>query len=130
MKKLFWVILVMVIAAVGRWFQDFVIYDCWYDGEEKSCAFLEVARTDEEHKYGLMNRTRLPPYRWMVFVRETESVRSFWMKNTKIPLHIIFLDSEKRVVDQTTMTPCVADPCPSYTSRTPAQYVVELWAKP
>ncbi|USN56275.1 MAG: DUF192 domain-containing protein [Candidatus Peribacteria bacterium] len=62
----------------------------------------------------------------MLFVREESEYRSFWMKNTLIPLHMYFLDSEKNVADQTTMQPCLADPCPVYTSHEEAMYVVEV----
>lgn len=73
-----------------------------------------------------MYRTYLPPWYGMLFVREESEYRRFWMKNTRIPLDIYFLDSEKTVVDQTTMQPCTTDPCPAYTSREEAMYVVEV----
>lgn len=101
-------------------------YDCRYDAGVEHCAILEVATTPLEKAKGLMYRTYLPAWYGMLFVREESEYRSFWMKNTLIPLHMYFLDSEKNVADQTTMQPCLADPCPVYTSHEEAMYVVEV----
>jgi uncharacterized membrane protein (UPF0127 family) len=65
----------------------------------------------------------------MLFAREEEAYRSFWMKNTRIPLRMYFLDAEKNVVDQTVMQPCLADPCPVYRSSEKAKYVIEVMAR-
>ena len=52
---------------------------------------VEVARTDEEQATGLMNRQSLDPDRGMIFPFDDTRVASFWMKNTLIPLDIIFV---------------------------------------
>jgi uncharacterized membrane protein (UPF0127 family) len=48
------------------------------------------------------------------------------MKNTLIPLDMIFISHNLVIVDITTMQPCRTDPCPDYTSRQPALYVLEV----
>ncbi|HBR69043.1 MAG TPA: DUF192 domain-containing protein [Rhodospirillaceae bacterium] len=55
---------------------------------------VEVARTREEMAQGLMNRTELAADAGMVFLFEDEDYRSFWMKNTLIPLDIIFIGKD------------------------------------
>ena len=52
---------------------------------------VEVARSSEEQATGLMNRTELAPNRGMIFPFEDQRQASFWMKNTLIPLDMIFI---------------------------------------
>ena len=60
---------------------------------------VEVAKTDEEQAQGLMFRTQLGPDEGMIFPREPVDVPSFWMKNTPLPLDIIFIDTDRRVLN-------------------------------
>lgn len=55
---------------------------------------VEVARTPEEQAQGLMNRSTLAPDRGMIFPHEPPRPASFWMKNTLIPLDMIFVRSD------------------------------------
>jgi len=87
----------------------------------------EIADTPEKHARGLMFRRCLKDGYGMLFVFPGEEVRSFWMKNTLIPLDMIFLNSDRQVVDLfASVPPCRRDPCPSYTSALPARYVLEI----
>jgi len=63
----------------------------------------------------------------MLFIFNEEDYRSFWMKNTLIVLDIIYLNREQQIVDMhLSVPPCCADPCPSYTAKFPARYVLEI----
>lgn len=96
-----------------------------YIGPEKFT--VEVADTLEKQLLGLMFRKSIPDDFGMLFVHEGEDTRSMWMKNTLLHLDLIFLDKNKQVVDiYTNVPPCKRDPCESYVSRKPAQYVLEL----
>ena len=60
---------------------------------------VEVARSEEEQARGLMFRTELGPDEGMIFPREPADVASFWMKNTPLPLDIIFIGTDHRILN-------------------------------
>ena len=87
----------------------------------------EFATNNAARERGLMMRTALAPDHSMLFVFAGDDKRWFWMKNTLIPLDILYFDSNRRLVSvQADVPPCKADPCPSYPSSLPARYVLEL----
>ena len=91
---------------------------------------LEKAITIEEKQQGLMFRKFLPENKGMIFIFDGEETQTFWMKNTLIPLDIIFLDKNLRIVNiKEDVQPCRSDPCEMYPSIVPAQYVIELNGK-
>ncbi|GAA5004354.1 DUF192 domain-containing protein [Pseudoluteimonas lycopersici] len=89
---------------------------------------VEVARTEAERDRGLMFRDELPAGHGMLFIHEQEGPLAYWMKNTRIPLDILFFDHDKRLVSQQRdVPPCdLGDACPPYPSDAPAIYVLEL----
>ena len=60
---------------------------------------VEVAKSDAEQAKGLMFRTELGPDEGMIFPREPIDIPSFWMKNTPLPLDIIFIGTDRRVLN-------------------------------
>jgi uncharacterized membrane protein (UPF0127 family) len=90
---------------------------------------LELATIPEDQAQGLMYRESLPPNRGMLFVFDQPSPHHFWMKNTMIPLDIIWLDEADKVIFVSADTPpCKADPCPTYGTDVPVRRVLELEA--
>jgi len=93
-------------------------------GARKVLFRVEVAVTPEEHARGLMYRSRLATDAGMIFVFEEPSVQRFWMKNTLIPLDMIFIGKNRKIVG------IVEDAAPeTETERlvgAPSQYVLEI----
>lgn len=124
-------LLIVIILVVGIFF--------WTKKKDTSCVIptdegtwtLEIADTDAEREKWLMNRDTLCDHCGMLFVFPDEEPRTFWMKNTLIPLDIYFYDADGKLVDQVlnmrpekeTGTPII------YASRS-AKYAVEVntWA--
>lgn len=89
-------------------------------------VIVELAITPEEKAKGLMHREYLDENKGMLFIFEDEKAPSFWMKNTLIPLDMIFINSENKIVDILLAEPCKKDPCKSYTPKADAKYVLEV----
>jgi uncharacterized membrane protein (UPF0127 family) len=75
---------------------------------------LEVAKTPAEQAQGLMFRTELSGDRGMLFQFPEPKIARFWMKNTFIPLDMIFLQDGKIKLIITNVPPCKTSPCPNY----------------
>jgi uncharacterized protein len=89
---------------------------------------LEVAADPAARARGLMGRGQVPEGTGMVFLYPADVREAFWMKNTLVPLSIAFVAADGRVVSVAEMTPCQADPCPTYPPAGPYRYAVELAA--
>lgn len=84
---------------------------------------VELARTPQEREQGLMYRENLPEGRGMLFIFTDSQYRSFWMRNTYIPLDIAYIDENLRIVDIQAMEPQSEDGHPS---AQPAMFALEV----
>ncbi|AGH94294.1 hypothetical protein A11Q_74 [Pseudobdellovibrio exovorus JSS] len=89
---------------------------------------IEVAETPEQTNHGMMYRQSLKPDEGMLFVFSEARPLSFWMKNTFVDLDIGFFDSQMVLVDiqQMAATSTMQQNLPTYSSRFPAQYALEM----
>ena len=87
---------------------------------------IEVAKTSRQRSQGLMFRESLDIREGMLFVYPQSGNHRIWMKNTLIPLSVIWLDDNETVIEVRILPPCKFDPCPSYGVSRPAKYIIEL----
>jgi uncharacterized membrane protein (UPF0127 family) len=89
---------------------------------------VEIADNDAERARGLMFRDELPADHGMLFIHDAEAPQAYWMKNTRIPLDILYFDHQRQLVSMQQRVPsCSAgDQCPPYASDGAALYVLEL----
>jgi hypothetical protein len=85
---------------------------------------IEIAKTQVETEQGLMYRSQMKPDQGMLFIFPYERIQSFWMKNTQIPLDMIFVNSSLTIV--TIRADAVPFDESSYASTEPAKFVVEV----
>ncbi len=88
---------------------------------------VEVARTKMQRRIGLMFRENLEINTGMLFDFKQEDIQRVWMKNTLIPLDIIFLSAKGNIVSiLENVQPCIKEPCKIYDSTRPAAYMLEV----
>lgn len=87
---------------------------------------LEVARSPEQQRLGLMYRNALPKTRGMLFVFDPPRPVRFWMKNVNLSLDMVFLRGGEIQAIFERVPPCSADPCPTYGPPSEVDGVVEL----
>ena len=91
------------------------------------CVDVELAITNEQRMKGLQLRRELSDHSGMLFIFERLDNYSFWMKDTYIPLDMIWLNEGKKIVEiAADIQPCPNDPCPAVTPRDKALYVLEV----
>jgi uncharacterized membrane protein (UPF0127 family) len=92
-----------------------------------TCFQVELALTPEQQSQGLMNRTHMDADKGMLFIFPQDGIYPFWMKNTLIPLDIIWLDSNGTVVFiSKNAQPCGPVVCPTINPGKNAKYVLEI----
>lgn len=119
---------IFLVAAAYYYFnpgtQQVELYFERPDGSKTSAFQAAVASTEQERSRGLMFVKELPTHQGMLFVFPSETKQGFWMKNTYIPLDIIFIDSQRKVVG-------IVDSARPLTTKQreidrPSRYVLEL----
>gem|GEM_PF-1099151 len=92
-----------------------------------NCFYVELAVTPDERARGLMFRQQMNPERGMLFIFGEEGEYPFWMKNTLIPLDMIWINKDNEVVFiSKNVQPCGSDFCPAINPGKKAMYVLEL----
>jgi uncharacterized membrane protein (UPF0127 family) len=87
----------------------------------------ELALTEAARGRGLMGR-RQAPADGMLFVFPEDTAGGFWMKDTLVPLTVVFFDASGARVRKLAMTPCRRDPCPVYVPGRRYRFALELRA--
>ncbi|MDR0568437.1 MAG: DUF192 domain-containing protein [Spirochaetaceae bacterium] len=86
-------------------------------------VIAEIARTKEQLEQGLMYRTSLASGKGMIFIFEDSQIRSFWMKNTRIPLSIAFIAEDGKILEIHDMEPYTLTPV---RSNYPVRFALEV----
>ena len=88
---------------------------------------VEIARTVQERQQGLMFRRHLPESHGMLFIQPEPAPTAFWMKNTYIPLDLLYFDEKGSLVEIfANVPPCKIPPCPTYLSRKAIKFILEI----
>lgn len=83
--------------------------------------------TQAEWAKGLQRREHMDKNQGMLFIFPEASLEKFWMKDTLIPLDMIWLDHASRIVHmESNVPPCIFAPCPTYGPTQKVNYVLEL----
>ena len=91
--------------------------------------YIELADDDNERAMGLMYRKQMADEEGMLFIFPNSQYRAFWMKNTLIPLDILYFDQNRKLINISENTPPCKNTttrCPNYPSKKPAKYVLEI----
>ncbi|MBW2999171.1 DUF192 domain-containing protein [Candidatus Woesearchaeota archaeon] len=90
----------------------------------------EIADTHAKRAKGLQDRESLEENTGMLFIFERPDIASFWMKDTLIPLDMIFISEnyigEKTITKIESAEPCTTEKCPAYSSEKAVKYVLEV----
>lgn len=100
----------------------FDLVDITLEGES---LLVALADTSTLRSQGLMGVVDMGDLDGMLFAWDDLTTGSFWMKDTLIPLDIVFFDADGEQVSSATMTPCEADPCERYAADGAYQWALE-----
>lgn len=100
----------------------FELVDITLEGE---VLLVALADTPDLRSQGLMGVEDMGDIDGMLFAWDELTTGAFWMKDTLIPLDIMFFDADGEQVSATTMTPCEADPCDRYPAEGAYRWALE-----
>jgi uncharacterized protein len=128
-KAILFFVLVIALAALAGWFS--VAGFNKKSGTEvcfkQNCYKVELALTPAQQEQGLMFRKSLDKDKGMFFEFDRDGIYPFWMKNTLMPLDIVWIGPDKKIVFISADTrPCVNDHCVSIDPGKDARYVLEI----
>ena len=126
MKKIFVMLLLILLVSCAKNINNNFSEIAIDNGKNLIKIKVEIADDNEERMKGLMFRQRIDENEGMFFIFANEEYRTFWMKNTLIPLDIIFIDENFGIIDIKNAVPCKEEPCALYKSSKPARYVLEV----
>lgn len=111
----------------------------FYSGDQKLITFekisakisgknfeIELAISDQQRAHGLMHREKLADNQAMLFVFPKKDRHGFWMKNTRIPLKIIWISDDGKAQEIARAEPCHTEYCPSFIPKNSVKYVLEV----
>jgi uncharacterized membrane protein (UPF0127 family) len=87
---------------------------------------IEIADTSSRRTQGLMYRKSIGEYDGMLFIFDSPGTHRIWMKNTPIPLTVLWLDEQARIVGIKSLKPCSRMSCPVFGDEFRSRYVLEL----
>lgn len=127
--KIIWKIIPVIILGLiflPACFRQKVVFQNQVCFQQK-CIQVEVVQKEEDLRRGLQGRASLDSNSGMLFVFPESRRQGFWMKDTLIPLDMIWMDYSRRVVyTAQRVPPCLHDPCRTYTPDEEAMYVLEV----
>lgn len=130
MKKNWWLILIIVVGLIFTFPYVFKTKNPTVEIGGRTLK-VELAKTDSQRIKGLSNRNYLALDSGMIFIFPRSDIWPFWMKDTLIPLDIIWINastslSTGKIVDMTTLQPQNNTNIPEYSPKEKANYVLEL----
>ena len=126
MKKILLVFLVIFLISCAKKIDPNLKEISIHTSDKNITLNVEIADDKNERAKGLMFREKMDQNNGMLFIFDQESQVAFWMKNTLIPLDMIFIGKDLEIVDIKNAVPCEADPCALYKPKSAAKYVLEV----
>ena len=120
----FRILLLLIFCFVAVGCRQGILHQVCFNQE---CIDVELAMDPDQHQRGLQKRVSLGENKGMLFIFEVDGMKRFWMKDVVIPLDIIWINKDNRIVHiEHHVPPCLSDPCPVYAPPVDARYVLEV----
>ena len=124
--KYFAILILIILIAIIYYFLPINILGQPLACINSQCFNLEIAQTSKERQQGLMHRTILPTKNGMLFVFPESRLLKFWMKDTLIPLDIIYIQNNQITEIYKNVQPCQVTNCPNYPSGVANNMALEI----